>query len=487
MTTLCLHLLVGALLVPGAPASQAAATQPSGPAIEGMVVNSLGAGVKGARVTLHPSDRPDAQPLCMSTTNATGDFVLRLPRPLSEITSFHVRVSAVGYTEFRDEVEVDPEDPPFIDVQLAGAARIVGQVRTFDTNEPVAGVRILCANLGRELETTTDARGRYVLNEISKGSAVLTLNSEGWGIQRRALDVTEDETQVIFEVRPERRVELTIVTDADEPAPNVQVDAITKPESIDFTAVSDDDGRAMLRGLSSDVETVRVRLNGPGYVQMPEFEHSFRLPPVPPATREQEKARSPVKHRLVVERAAAIRGRVVSADGEKPIVGVRVVSGQELHGQMPMIWTSLDGTYELDGLQPGENQISFQHPDFAVDIRKVALKVGEKREINVRLETGRPISGKVVFDGKPVEDVWVTAEMWKGYRTLGMRTITDENGRFEFSRCPEGEIEVSFHRAGFLPLNMTFKAGQTDQQVALERMFEAKEIAPGDNKPKADR
>jgi len=37
---------------------------------------------------------------------------------------------------------------------------------------------------------------------------------------------------------------------------------------------------------------------------------------------------------------------------------------------------------------------------------------------------------------------------WKGYQSIGMRTSTDKDGKFEFEHAPEGESIFTVVKAG---------------------------------------
>jgi peroxiredoxin len=156
-----------------------------------------------------------------------------------------------------------------------------------------------------------------------------------------------------------------------------------------------------------------------------------------------------------------------------------------------MTWSAIDGSYELTGLPPGNNLITYQPNGHAPLMKELYIEKGEIKDNDVKLEAGKPIGGIVVdADGQPVDQVRVSAESWEGYTTLGMRMITGEEGRFEFPHAPEGRIEMTFVRPGYGPMvTKTLESGKTDHRIELEPeaaplpLFEQKKIAEGQPVP----
>ncbi len=473
-------LLITSAAVADDPTTAPATTQPAGGTLQGIVLNLIGGGVLDAKVRIEsPKADPGAAPLAEGTTNRTGDFELAMPK-LAGIDRLRVRVQKSGYAEFVSEVEIEPDaDLPFIDVTLEGTSTISGEVRAFDTNAPVPKVSIECESAGRQMRTLTDEKGRYTIENLSTGPAIVTAMAEGCGIERKQVDIGSEQVRLFFEVRPERLIDLTVTTDQGDPGAGVAVEVLTEPQQLLLYATTDDKGKAALHGIAADSEKVSFRLNGEKYVHMPEFGEPFELPKPRVATKEQDNKRPPIKHALTVTRSAMIQGTVVDRVSGKPVLGVRVIAGREQYGSAPMIWTSSDGTYELAGLPPGKNVISFQHDDHATLISEVDLTAGKTATLDAALESGETLGGQVVDDkGQQIEGVWVTAESWKGYSTLGMRTVTDEKGRFSFAHAPPGQIAVSFAKPGYgQPVSFTLATGKSDYRL------EMKKAAPSPGRP----
>lgn len=441
----------------------------TGQLITGIVVNHYGAGVEGATIRIEsPDASAEDPPLAEGTANAMGEISLRLRDPPGD--RVRVRIRAEGYNEWVGELDVsDPEFPPFIDATMEGASKINGYVRTAGSEEPVPGASVHCSNGGRNLYAETDDDGWYLLENVYPGSATLTVMAGGFGIERRSIMVDLEAADADIALLPERPVELRVVTNNGDPAPEVTVEAIILPVNYPLLTTTDDKGRASLHGVSTAAMQLQIRLNGPRYVHMPFYSESVRLPPVPP-TEDREREVPPVRKQLTVTLGSTVKGRVLAEDTGEPIVGVRVIAGREVSSGMPMAWTASDGTYELTGIRPGIVTISYQHANYATAIREADLFTGKTETINLKLSTGRPIGGTVVDgEGEPIDQVWVTAEEWKGYATLGLRAITTDDGRFTLPHAPPGEVRCSFFKPGYgEEVRQVLATGRTDYRIVLK-------------------
>lgn len=469
----------------------AGAEESAGQRIEGIVLNYLGGGIAEAVVRAESLDADaDAPPLAEARTNNFGDIDLRLPEPVDG--PIRVRIRAEGYTEHVVEVDPTRDDlPPFIDVTLEGAARLLGTVYRKADGLPIPGATVSCRNEGRHLEATTDDDGRFELTGVSRGSAALTVTAETFGTERIQFMIEDDENETEIEMYPERPVELTVVTNLGDPAEGVLIEGYVAPHQHQVITTTDTDGRAVLRGIHPGATEIRMRLNGEKYVRMHGYNEVLELqtpevrpsddgaetpdggpPPTGEASAEPDEpaVAEPVRHRLMVIVAAGIRGTVTDAESGGPIVGVRVISGRELRYDIPASWTGLDGKYELPGLPPGTNIISFQHNGYATHIEEVSLERGEITTLDARLDTGRPLAGRVVdADGQPLDQVQVSVARWKGYQTVGMGMVTRSDGRFTFPHAPAGEMEMLFVRPGYgPPKRETLAGGREDYEITLE-------------------
>ncbi|MBP7934174.1 MAG: carboxypeptidase regulatory-like domain-containing protein [Phycisphaerae bacterium] len=443
------------------PASQPA----TGPVIQGMVLNESGGGIARATVRIESLDAAaDDPPLVEVVSNSTGDISAQLPRPLQG--SVRVRVHMDGFNDFVDEYDVsDPENPPFIDATLTGTAVLTGRVSAAATGKPLAGVAVRCETGLRSLNAQTDTDGEFSFTNVTRGNATLTFTAEGFGIERRIVGIMTNHAKTDIQLRPERAVEVNVEDNLGKPAAAVAIEALIEPSSDYIEATTDANGRARLKGVHLEATAIQFRLNGDRYVRNREFVKSITMPD--PTTQPEEPLL--VTRRLTVRIAARMTGKVVNAAGE-PVSGTRVFVGKQLRPDMPTTWTDDEGKYELARLEPGFSIVSFQHLDYATSIRECRLPPDQVTTLDAKLLPGKPLGGTIVDNkGRPVGAVFVSADSWKGYETLGLRLLTGDDGRFGFDNAPDGEIEFSFVKPGFgPPVTQTLAAGKSDYRIVLK-------------------
>ena len=447
------------------PASQPASKPATGPAIQGMVLNESGGGIAKATVRVELLDaETDDPPLVEATSNETGDISIQLPRPVAG--SVRVRVHMDGFNDFVQEYKVsDPDDLPFIDATLTGTAVLSGKVTAAATGKPIAKVAVRCETGLKSLDTETDAEGEFSFTNVTRGNVAVSFTADGFAIERRTVGIMTNQAKTEIQLRPERPVEITIEDNLGKPAANVAIEALIEPAGDFIEAKSDANGQAKLKGVHPEAAAIQFRLNGDRYVRNREFVKSITMPD--PTTQPEEPL--PVTRRLTVRIAARMNGKVVNAAGE-PVGGVRVFVGKQLRPDMPTTWTDDEGTFELTRLEPGFSVVSFQHLDYATTIQECRLPPDQTTTVDAKVLAGKPLAGTIVdAKGKPVGGVFVSADSWKGYETLGLRLLTGDDGRFGFDNAPDGEIEFSFVKPGFgPPATQNITAGKTDYRIILK-------------------
>ncbi len=468
-TTLWAYLLA-ALMGASLAAAQQTTPPPAGAnelRIEGLVVDPVGAGVADVEIRIElPDAAEDDPPLAETVSGDKGAITITLTRP--KVDTLRFRATKEGFAPYVGELDIsDPDDTPFIDVSLQGGATVKGVVTADDTGKPICGVKVSCNTAGKNISAVTGPDGSYSLKSVFYGPAMISVTADGYAVQREPVSIEDDRQSVDFQLAPERRVELTVFTNTGVPAEGVAVEAIAEPTPVRASGITDASGKVVLHGLQSDCMGLSVRLNGERYLAMRAYDEFVKLPPAEgPASTQPAR----VQARLVVTLAARVHGKVIDKQTGEPIFGVRVTAGREPRYDMPIDWTAADGTYELRGVRPGIVTVTFQHDRYATAFGEADLFTGKTAELNISLEPGEAIGGVVVDEeGNPIDHVRVSAESWRDYRTIGLRTVTGEDGKFLFEHAPPGNIEFTFVRPGFgKPLQLTLATGKRDHRVTLE-------------------
>jgi peroxiredoxin len=461
--------------------------------IEGQVFDLMGVGVKDATVVGARPAEGTAEPveLARTSTNETGDFVLSLPgRVAGKVI---VTITKKGYAEATREVEVEPdaEFPPFVDVELSGKAMLLGVVRDFHSDEPVADARIEVESLFRTWTDETDAEGAFQLENLPPGPAAVTVKAdgfghekldvvigvtnlrgvkaEGFGNERLQVDSVEKSGHLIVKLKPERVVHLVVHDHEGTPIPGVSVESIDDAREDFRSRATDDQGKLTLRGVHYDVIRMGLRLTHTGFVSSSDFDREIVLPAEPLES----------THTLVMEPAGSVTGKIVDRATGQPLHGARVAAGESPVGQTPRAWSTYDGSYTIDGVPPGKRAVTVHLAGHAPDMHEVEVVAGKKAVQNFELQPGSRVGGLVVDgDGKPIRGAYVVASQWRGHESLGLQAMTDQDGRFVIGDAPHDEFAVVIRHPQYETLE-----GQT---IAAPKMDYRFELAPAERQARPD-
>ncbi|MFH0982025.1 MAG: carboxypeptidase regulatory-like domain-containing protein, partial [Planctomycetota bacterium] len=444
------------------------------PVVEGQVFDHIGAGIRGVQVRVFVLSDGGRKGVGSATTDPMGEFKVHS----TELVRGKLLVTFLkpGFQPAEVEVESVPdESPPFVDYRLEGALDLKGLVRDRLKDVPVAGARVVVQAAYHERSATTDDSGRFEIKGLSPCRAQITIEAEGFARLRTKFELEiEEETEhaeskphltikaettatpegeIVFLLKPERVIRLT-VTDADgQPIPKVVVEAVVEAEDDFRTGVTDDTGRLTLRGLSIDAAQVAFRLTHPGYVSSAAFDRAADLPP------DQTES----SHTFVMASAATITGKVTNTAGQ-PLGSARLTVGCSVDEIAATAWSEFDGTFTLSGVPAGEPVVTVHLAEHAPRLFVLAADPEKPTTLEVVLSPAAQVGGRVVDpEGKPVSGAHVMAVRWRGYNTLALQAMTDADGRFTMPDAPADEFTVRVSARGFKPLaNQSVQGGRTD-------------------------
>ncbi|MCY3003064.1 MAG: sigma-70 family RNA polymerase sigma factor [Planctomycetota bacterium] len=189
---------------------------------------------------------------------------------------------------------------------------------------------------------------------------------------------------------------------------------------------------------------------------------------------------------LVFEAAGgALRGRVIDPDGTPLAGAVVVVGGYAEDGssvRMPdgaearaaagqRVRTDAEGWFEVDGLPAGDIPVRARGGDFAPWRGSVAIDVGRRSPLEIRLTRGGRITGVVRNDaGEPVARAEVKLGQIGNFESAHRRTAPD--GTFEIGGISGGEskLEVEHDKFGSASMPVTVVEGATQHvEFRLDR------------------
>jgi len=128
---------------------------------------------------------------------------------------------------------------------------------------------------------------------------------------------------------------------------------------------------------------------------------------------------------MVMKRGVDLVGTVVDWTGQ-PIAKASVKQGTEGWGvKYPRTETDGEGRFEFKATKPGTLLLTVQAKGHAPDLKEIMVRKG-MRPLEFRLGPAQSIRGRVVdLQDKPIEDVDVLLQSWRGRQTFRWRKETD--------------------------------------------------------------
>jgi len=300
---------------------------------------------------------------------------------------------------------VYPGEP--LELELERAVPVTGVVKRARDGHPLADVSVGIARShwdgtlrSEMLETRTDSEGHFTLFGASEGLTAFHLARPGHVPERREFQVTAA-SSTPFEIllADEDALEFLAV-DLASGEPLVATELLASSVRVR----TDEQGRLFLPRSASPEDGLRLSLSHPDDLQTEGRLPSASGGPLP---------------RMPVARGARVRGRVLDAAGA-PVADaqVRIIGGGRgnnvpglpeglrLSEPRRIVRSEADGRFVLTGCVPrsGEVRVRATHPLHPNgESRPFTLeRLEQELEVEVRLELGASIAGRVTLEGEPV-------------------------------------------------------------------------------------
>jgi len=423
--------------------------QPRHVLVTGQAFDQMGGGVKDAEALLVIA--ATGETLGPVRTDGLGDFQITAEKPLRGKAVVTVR--KLHYQDLVAEVELGgPEGAPFVDAAMAGAVVLSGTVTSGLTQKAVAGAVVSAEFVYTTLDTKADDAGAFRLEGLSPGPVRLIIKADGFANQRRELEAAEGAGPQAIVLEPERIVHLRITDEDHQPIAGAGVEMLDEPARDYRHLLTDEQGKAVVRGLRFAAPRLLVRLNHEHYVSSSDFDRVIDLPADVNAS----------THGLIMRPAGTVIGTVTDAATGKPLYGARLSAGRVLSDDLPRAWSDEEGRYRLVGVTPGKMPVTVHFAGYGPKLLEVSVIAGRETTADFALGPARDINGQVVDgDGKPVVGVHVMATRWQANDTLGLQAMSGTDGRFLLADAPQDAFEIALYARGYKPL--------LDQPIGTEK------------------
>jgi protocatechuate 3,4-dioxygenase beta subunit len=388
-------------------------------------------------------------------TNAAGEFALRVMAPQSSIAMpiYAMKRNYAGGMseprkwqpgETRDNIVITLEHGFVIQVRVIDQQRqpvaraYVNVTRTGENGQQGFFFPAECSDSSRPDCRRSGADG-FVSFRTAAGPHAVSVTGDDVAPKRLPHQTLTAKSEPVV-IQVDRGVEIsghvlhadgTPVSDAI-----VEMPAANMPSR---SATSDSDGAFKLTGIPSGAASVTA------------FSADRRL------SSQAVGVTAPAKDvTITMPLGARIEGRVVDRSTKQPVTDFTISlpspsrGGRGGPGSQPQQFHADDGTYAIDNVTPGVVQIGVTATGYVAGSRSdIAAEDGKTVSgVDVQLDRGASITGKVTSSGAPVAGVQV--QVTASRMPPSANTTTDADGSYNIDGIAEGDRTLQFQKTGFI-------------------------------------
>ncbi len=155
----------------------------------------------------------------------------------------------------------------------------------------------------------------------------------------------------------------------------------------------------------------------------------------------------------VMTKGVVVVGKVVDQAG-KAVPGAEVGwietgSGLMFHFTMPIVMADAEGKFRFAVAEPKRLFVQVMARGHAPELQAIEAK-RDAEPISIALKPPQTISGRVVdSQARPIPEVEVLVDTWRGRQTLGVWLKTDADGQFRWDEAPADPVLIRLNRPGF--------------------------------------
>ncbi|HEY4178809.1 MAG TPA: carboxypeptidase regulatory-like domain-containing protein [Kofleriaceae bacterium] len=402
--------------------SRKLATQPVGRRIAGVVIGEDDRPIAGAHVQLASKEPGPRAPMIVTTADGAFDFGLKPPR---EYVVFADAAKLTGAVHELDLVDPNVQAERLRIVLHACDTTIHGVVR--DTvGGTVTGA--LVSRTASAFQSATgaisDATGAYELC-IPTGGADLRVSADGYATVRARVSAF-GRTLRDFVLAPGATVTGKVVRASDKtPVESATVELREDDGSVDLVGTSNADGTFTIDGALPGRHVAVAYVGNLVTLDPPEVAIEIG---------------APNEVTCEVSATPSVSGRLVLASDEKVgVPGVEVYLGAMTGGSDD--WRAMksasDGTFLFEGVRPGD-YMAMVHSASQSSAPPVHVASADVSGLVLTTEAPSSVSGRVLYEGKPVEGADVRARSGKAVT----EATTDSEGKFAFEGLLGEDVQL---------------------------------------------